>query len=210
MNFASVKSLTIPEGKVKLITRKSDGAVLWKGGYKNWARYSTEADGKTIYNGGLGYKEGYRIRSGGAESESSIAICTGFIPFVKGDKLYIFPPFTEKNTNNAINFADGTFTNLGQVTDSGGGYGICGAQVAAFKTKVVNGVSVLDLSQNTVSGVENIAYVRITNDIYALPVGAEMIITKNEEIPETDISSTLSMRTLTPEMIRQINEENAE
>ena len=31
MNFANVKSLTIPNGKVKKITRKSDGVVLWSG-----------------------------------------------------------------------------------------------------------------------------------------------------------------------------------
>ena len=34
---------------------------------KNWVPYSTEADGITIYNDGLGYKEGYRLSSSGAE-----------------------------------------------------------------------------------------------------------------------------------------------
>lgn len=186
LDFTGVKAITIPEGKVKKITRKSDGAVLWKSGYKNWMKYSTEADGKTIYNGGLGYKNGYRIRSGGAESESTNASCTGFIPFKKGDKLYIYPPFEGLNTQNAINFADKTFTNLGQVVDTGGGYGICSSKPSAFKTSVINGVSVLDLSENTVQGVENIAYVRVTNNLLnslGITSGADMIITKNEEIP---------------------------
>jgi hypothetical protein len=58
---------------------------------------STEKDGITIYNGGLGYKNGYRVRSGGAEVTQQSAVCTGFIPFVKGDKLYIYPPFTGLN-----------------------------------------------------------------------------------------------------------------
>lgn len=183
MDFSSVKAITIPEGKVKKITRKSDGVVLFKSGYTNLVPLSTEADGKTIYNGGLGYKNGYRVRSGGAEAASDIAVCTGYTPFTKNDKLYIDPPFTNQNTNNAINFYDGSYTNLGQITDSGTGYGICAGQVNAFKTTLGDGVSILDLSNNTVSGVENIAFVRITNDYYQAH-GAEMIITKNEEITE--------------------------
>jgi hypothetical protein len=153
---------------------------------KNWMLYSTEADGKTIYNGGKGYKDGYRIRSAGAEAESTPTTVTGYIPYRKGDKLYIYPPFTGMNTDNTVNFYNGEFACLGQVTDFGSGYGICsGAAVAAFKTTVVGGVSVLDLSAVTVSGVNDIAYVRIGNHIRdGSPIrsGAEMIITKNEEI----------------------------
>lgn len=155
--------------------------------YTNLVPLSTEADGKTIYNNGLGYKDKARIRSGGAEAQYDYGACTGFIPFVKGEKLYIFPPFYGGNSENAINFADASFTNLGQITDSGVGYGICEGNPSAFKTKVENGVSVLDLSNNTISGVEKIAYVRITNSIIGhqsgISSGADMIITKNEEIP---------------------------
>ena len=158
-----------------------NGVSIWKSGHTNLVPLSTEADGKTIYNNGLGYKDRYRVRSSGAESEQLDGVCTGFISFVKGDKLYIYPPFSGGNTTNAINFADSTHTNLGQVTDSGMGYGICEGNPSAFKSKIVNGVSVLDLSGNTVSGVEKIAYVRITNDYYVAK-GADMIITKNEEI----------------------------
>lgn len=155
---------------------------MWKGGHTNLVPLSTEADGKTIYNGGLGYKNGYRVRSGGAESESPWSTITGYIPYVKGDKLYIYPPFVGGNTDNAINFYDSAFNCLGQVTDSGGQYGICSGNFTSFKTQAVNGVSVLDLSDNTVSGVENIAYVRITNLLSEITSGSEMIITKNEEI----------------------------
>lgn len=180
MDFANLKSLTIPEGEVAEIT--CNGVLLWKGGYTNLVPLSTEADGKTIYNGGLGYKDGYRIRSGGAEGTSAQAVCTGFIPFVKGEKLYIYPPFSGQNVNNAINFADKTFTNKGQIVDSGAGYGICSDHPAEFKSQVVNGVSVLDLSENTVSGVEDIAFVRITHEHNTTSSGANLIITKNEEI----------------------------
>lgn len=182
MDFSKLKSLTIPEGKVKQIV--AGGKVLWKSGYKNWVLFSTEADGKTIYNGGKGYKNNYRIRSGGAEAGLSYCSITGYIPYVKGDKLYIYPPFTGLNTQNTINFYDSGFNNLGQITDSGAVYGIC---YISQKTKVVNGVTVLDISNTTVSRDNEIAYVRVGNSINApnennIVSGAEMIITKNEEI----------------------------
>ena len=185
LDFTGVKAITIPEGKVKKITRKSDGAFIWeRKGFTNLVPLSTEADGKTIYNGGKGYKDKYRIRSSGAEVGMDEGTCTGYIQYTKSDKLYIYPPFTGGNTQNAINFYDGSFACIGQVTDSGGGYGICAGYASLFKTQVVNGVSVLDLSAVTISGVENIAFVRVTNDRYACEnrSGSDMIITKNEEI----------------------------
>lgn len=180
MHLPNQKSINIDGIDMKELL--INGVSIWKSGYTNLVPLSTEADGKTIYNNGLGYKNGYRIRSGGAEQAATEGVCTGFISFVKEDKLYIHPAFTGGNTNNAINFVDASFTNLGQITDSGNGYGICAGNPSAFKTKVINGVSVLDLSSNTISGVENIAFVRITNNYYQA-TGAEMIITKNEEIP---------------------------
>lgn len=149
-------------------------------GYTNLVPLSTESDGKTIYNNGKGYKDGYRVRSGGAEGTTGNGTCTGFISYVKGDKLYIYPPFDGTNSENAINFYDSSFTCLGQVTDASSYYGFC---TAAFKTKLVNGISVLDISSVTVSGIEKVAYVRVTNKIGAtISSGSEMIITKNQEI----------------------------
>ena len=183
MDFSTLKELSIPEGAVNKI--EAGGVVLWEKlwGYKNWVPYSTESDGKTIYNGGLGYKDGYRLRSGGAEGESAGVTITGFIPFVKGDKLYIYPPFNGGNTWNTVNFYDSSFAHLGQITDSGMCYGFC---TKAFKTTLDGGVSVLDISAVTVSDVAKVAYVRIGNNIgngdNAITSGAEMIITKNEEI----------------------------
>lgn len=93
------------------------------------------------------------------------------------------PPFSGGGgVNNAINFYDSSFTCLGQFTDAGVGYGMCSGHVDEFKTIVENGISILDLINNTVLGVENIAFVRITND-YSKAKGDKMIITKNEEIP---------------------------
>ena len=179
MNFSGLKELSI-DG-VGLVKLTINGVLAWKKGYKNWVPFSTEADGVTIYNGGKGYKDGYRVRSGGTEAEFAAGTCIGYIPYKKVDKLYIYPPFTGMNSNNAVNFYGGSFNCLGQVTDSGAYYGFCNS---SFKAKVINGVSVLDLSAVTVSGVENIAYVRITNNISGgvIASGSEMIITKNEEI----------------------------
>ena len=186
MNFANLKSLTIPEGKVKKIL--SGATVLWQAvTYKNWVKFSTEADGITIYNNGLGYKDGWRVRSGGAEATNSYSSITGYIPYVKGDKLYIYPPFVGGNTDNTINFYNSTFGHLGQITDSGAGYGICNNAVTLYKTQVINGVSVLDISNAPSTDAEKIAYVRIGNRIKnegaVIKSGSEMIITKNEEIP---------------------------
>ena len=142
MDFSNIKTITIPEGIVQKIV--SAGVTLWQAvTYKNWVKYSTEADGETIYNGGLGYKDGFRIRSGGAEGADTKATCTGFIPFNKGDVLRIHPKFTGENTINTINFADGNFNNIGQMNDSGSAYGICASNKSVYKTAEIDGVSTL-------------------------------------------------------------------
>lgn len=170
-----------------------NGIQVWKSGPKNWVKYSTEADGVTIYNGGLGYKEGYRIRSGGAEQSSTNAgtkaLCTGFIPFKKGDVLRMSPPFSGLNISNAINFSDGSFANIGQRTSSGVRYGIC-ASGTGWDTSIstVNRITVVDIS--SVSNADAVRYVRITYpwddnaiaDENQVKSGEDFIVTVNEEI----------------------------
>lgn len=178
---AELAGQTISGSHMKVSTKSSAITAWEKYFYTNLVPLSTEADGKTIYNSGLGYKDGWRVRSGGAEATESYGVCTGYIPYQKGDKLYIYPPFFGDNTCNAVNFFDSAFNCLGQITDVGNYYGICNS---SFKTNVINGVSVLDISAITVSGVEDIAYVRITHRFNELlSSGADIIITKNEEIP---------------------------
>lgn len=183
MNLPDFKKISINGVEMKEL--RIGDTLIWKSGHTNLMPLSTEADGVTIYNGELGYKDECRVRSGGAETTDINATCTGYIACKKGDKLYIYPPFTGLNTTNAINFYDGDYNCLGQITDTGAGYGMCNSNnVGQFKTKVVNGVSVLDLSDNTASGVENIAFVRVTHHIYyneLLQSGSGLIITKNEE-----------------------------
>ena len=186
IDFSKVKSIVIPEGKVKQIV--ANGTTLWKSGYKNWVRYSTEADGKTIYNGGLGYKDGYRVRSGGAEAENDVATCTGYIPFKYGDILRMQPMFSGVNIRNALNFYDSGFNNLGQYNDSGSMYGICLKDKTAWGkiASKSNLCSVIDISG--VSNGSNIAYVRVTHSVgnyhtsIMVQTGAQLIVTVNEEI----------------------------
>lgn len=193
MIFANYKKIVIPEGTVKTITRKSDGVILWKSQYTNQVPISTESDGITIYNGGLGYKEGYRIRSGGAEAASAAAVCTGFIPYKQGDVLRIYPKYVQLNSQNAINFSDAGFNNLGQITYIDTLYGICAASGYAAQWKAVlsalaagtGNISTLDISG--VGNAGDIAYVRVTvpfgqsKDGYVTS-GADIIITVNEEL----------------------------
>ena len=186
MEFSNIKAITIPEGNVSKI--ELNGVILWQAApaetYKNWVKYSTESDGVTIYNGGLGYKDGYRIRSGGAESESSNTTITGFIPFKQGDILRIIPAFSGENTKNAINFFAGS-TNFGQVTHSGSLYGSCTnangwSQANIFSEE--DDVTVLDISK--VTNGDGITHVRITHFINSgvLDSGSGISVTVNEEI----------------------------
>lgn len=186
MIFSNVKTVVIPEGKVKAINRTSDGLLLWKGGYKNWVPFSTESDGKTIYNGGLGYKNGYRVRSGGAETAHNNAACTGFIPVKGGDVVRIsgWTRYTDSgNAANAINAANSSFTNIGQV--SNGNYGIfaSGGGYAAYDKSTIedgaNGISKWVVPPSA-SGV---AYIRVSayNPYDGAP-GEKLIVTINEEI----------------------------
>jgi hypothetical protein len=49
---------------------------------------STEANSTSIYNNGLGYKQGYRVRSAGAE-EAANSIISGYIKVKDNDIIRI-------------------------------------------------------------------------------------------------------------------------
>lgn len=154
-----------------------------KFGYKNVKPFSTESDGKTIYNGGLGYKNGYRIRSGGAEAEVFNASHTGFIPTKGGDVIGIGGITLGTVTNsNAINVSDSTFTNIGQVTENyaNAGYGIFaeGASYQAYAWS--SGIEKNGCFYWAVPPDAGISYVRVTGRTEGN--GANLIVTINEEI----------------------------
>lgn len=175
MDFANLKSLTIPEGEVAEIT--CNGVLLWKGGYTNLVPLSTEADDVTIYNGGLGYKNGYRIRSGGAEGATNNASCTGFIRAVGGNVVRL-SGYNVKyaNNENAINVYDANHTNLGQIS-ANYYYGIFADGKHRWEDIILEKEGVYYW---IVPDGFDIEYIRVSG--YTVNDGSKMIVTINEEI----------------------------
>ena len=179
IDFSTVKEITIPEGAVKKIV--CNGVELWKSGYTNMVPSSKDSDGVTIYNGGLGYKEGYRIRSSGAEGAAS-SICTGFIPVKGGDVIRVKDAkgksiYTANNTV-AVNYADSTRTNIGQ-TSGNYYYGI--AVNYPFWDELVT-INDDNSWTFTVINHADIRYIRITVYSGHGAKGEDLIVTVNEEI----------------------------
>lgn len=189
MNFANVKSITIPEGVVKKIVVA--GETLWEAiTYKNWVRYSTESDGVTIYNGGLGYKNGYRIRSGGAEGALSSSAHTGFIPVKAGDVIRIggLNFGSTYSHGSAMNVANSSFTNIGQFSMQSGEYGIFAqsAYKAYSKSSVVQEKTGV-WKWVVPPAASGVAYIRVSCNMYDTGEAADgslLIVTINEEITE--------------------------
>jgi hypothetical protein len=150
----------------------------------NRVPFSINADG-SIYNDGKGYKDGYRVRSGGAEAEQSNAACTGFIKVSAGDIVRFsgMPWFENRDTSaaDALNVADAAFTNLGQFTmGQGARYGIF--QSAAYKDYAA--ASVIEETPGVWKWVvpegAGIAYIRITAwDNTTKKTGKDMVVTIN-------------------------------
>ena len=160
--------------------------------YTNQVPLSTESDGKTIYNGGLGYKNGYRIRSGGAEGALACSAHTGFIPVKPGDIIRIGGlDFGSTNSHgSAMNVANSSFTNIGQFSMTSGEYGI-------FLESAYRGFSKASVVQEK-TGVwkwvvppasSGVAYIRVScntyptsSNVYPAADGSKLIVTINEEI----------------------------
>ena len=184
MDFRELKKLTI--GGVDLVQLFINGVQVFKSGYKNWVKYSTEADGVTIYNGGLGYKNGYRIRSGGGEGTQARGTCTGFIPVQGGDVIRISGfDFSYASNGNAINVSDSSFTNLGQFTMLPAAYGILatGEAYVAYSVKSVVEETTGVWKWVVPPAASGVAYIRVSgqNESGTYP-GANLIVTVNEEI----------------------------
>ena len=182
LDFSQIKAVAIPEGDV--IRIEVSGSVLWKKSPNSCVPLSINADG-SIYNGGLGYKNEYRIRSGGAEVSYKGSVCTGFIRVEPGDVIRLSGwDFSFSQAGNAINVANSAFENIGQFTSQPANYGIF---ESAYKSYAFSSVT------EERSGVykwvvppaaSGVAYIRITAyDYYNYgELGAKMIVTINEEI----------------------------
>lgn len=180
IDLSNFKQLTI-DGK-KIVQLFIDDILVWRA-YKNWVRYSINADG-SIYNDGIGYKDGYRVRSGGTEGSTGHASCTGFIKVNPGDVIRIAGwPFEGSGSGNSINASDSGFTNIGQAS-SNGNYGIFSDEYSAYNYPN----SVVKEHENMYRWIvppaaSGVAYIRISGyDVENGPPGSKMIVTVNEEI----------------------------
>lgn len=181
IDFSKIKKLTVDGIDLKSLA--INGVQVWKSGYKNWVPFSTEADGVTIYNGGLGYKNGCRVRSGGGEATSNAGTCTGFIPVKGGDVVRLSGwDFSYAANENAINVSDGSFANIGQFTMIPASYGIfvSGYQSYHHDSVVQEETGVWKwVVPPAASGVK---YIRVSG--YTRGDGSKMIVTINEKIIE--------------------------
>lgn len=124
-------------------------------------RQSVASDG-TPYNGGTGYKSGYRLNSGGNESAASGVYCSGFIPMTNAQTIEfegISLPAVSGVANSfyTIHFYDSSFTRIAK------------SQYQAhdvFKTPSI-GAGTTDDSGNYIktfkpTGVSGLAYIRFS------------------------------------------------
>lgn len=185
MDLSAYKAISINGIAMQKIT--IGGVVAWVRPAINWVRRSINADG-TIYNNGLGYKNGYRVRSGGAETTAGTASATGYIKVNGGDIIRISGcNFATKSTDNAINVSDSNFVNLGQlVGNSSTGHGIFYDDYSAYGYPSVVEEKTGVWKWVVPPAASGIAYIRVTaaTTTYAAlePDGSTMVVTINEEI----------------------------
>lgn len=158
---------------------------IWKGGHTNLVPLSTEADGKTIYNGGLGYKNGYRLSSSGAEKTQSGSVVTGFIPAKRGDVIRMKGVTWGTTVSGGYSYIQ-TYDAKGALkhtvnrymNESSNGVSNSSTNVDKNKSSITtdsNGVTTFNIVFNDNT---EFAYIRIN----ATGNGADMIVTVNEEI----------------------------
>lgn len=190
MDFANLKSLTIPEGEVKEIY--SGDVLLWKAiSFTNQVPISTDTDG-SIFNG-TGYIENRRLSSSGSLSGSAQngSVTTGFIPWygdttilrIKGVEwlnatpnygghYYIMFYDANKKSQGANDYMSSQVVNYGDLNH------------ILTVTRDANGVETFvfnkdyGTSNSLLQWIRSASYIRIT----AYGKGADMIVTINEEI----------------------------
>lgn len=158
-----------------LVSTLSKALTVWKKySYTNQVPISIDTDG-SIYNG-VGYKDDYRIRSGGGYAAQVGARHTGYIPAVAGDIIRLSGwNFNHSSASNAINFSNAEFTSIGQFTTQPASYGIILGNPPDVTVAD-------DVYEFTVPDNSDITYIRVTgmHDYQVLP--PSMIVTVNEEI----------------------------
>lgn len=160
--------LSNPTGDVAItVTAEATGPA-------NLIPLSTNADG-TPYEGGKGYKTGYKISvSGGGESASSGIECTGFMPIKYDDTIYFKDiTFDTSGTTSNYCFYDSSKNRLGggqfnnYVSSGDTGYG------------PIDSVVVKNMTINQAAGdIKDVAFIRIS----AREITDNSIMTTNQPI----------------------------
>lgn len=181
IDFSKIKKLTVDGVDLKSLA--INGVQVWKAQtYTNQVPISIGSDGN-IYNGGLGYKNGYRLSSSGGESSAANATVTGFIPVAPGDiiriKGYIWLETTSTvNYLNAYNSKNGfSKVYIGNARNT--------YDTAAFieSMEYADGVSTVKL-KNGVTGYDyiRISVMRYEGSTQKPTYGENLVVTVNEEI----------------------------
>lgn len=154
----------------------------------NLVPFSTISGGTAIYNE-VGYKEGYRLSSSGAEKTQTNSVVTGFIPATQKDIIRMsgvsWTPTVSKGYSY-IAFYDANYTLLATINEftSGTTNGVSnmnpGTVLKSSKTAHTiaadeNGVYTFNLSYQDGA---SFSYIRIS----AEGIGSDLVVTKNEEI----------------------------
>ena len=177
IDFSNVKSIEIPQGNA--IKIEVNGLILWElqevAKYTNQVPLSIDTDG-SIYNSGLGYKNGYRLSSSGGESTSTYSVITGFIKAKGGDVIRIkgITWYDTTQSTNYLNAYNSSFTKV-YTSLPNGDY-----QTSSLieSMELVDGVSIVKLKMGI-----SIEYIRIS--VYDFPAnGSDLIVTVNEEITD--------------------------
>ena len=135
--------------------------------YTNLLPLSTDASGNP-YNGGQGWKTGYRLNSSGAEAALAGIEVTGFMPLKYEDTVYI-KNITDDGTH-VIALYDSSYVKLATLQFST----VFGVTSGGLASKKINGY----VSTQVEQAGENIAYMRIS----ANEITANSIVTVNENI----------------------------
>lgn len=186
IDFSGVKSIVIPEGKVKKIV--CAGVTLWKS-FTNLVPTSTDTDG-SIYNK-VGYKDNTRLSSSGGVSGSaqSGSVTTGFIPWHgDGDVIRLKGvEWLNANANHSGHYylifynSSKKIMNANTYLYSGD---TAGQSHIVTITRDANGVETFVFNQQygdtnaLLNYIRTASYIRIN----AYGKGADMIVTINEEI----------------------------
>ena len=155
-------------------------------GYLNWVPLSTEANSCKIYNS-VGYKEGYRLSSNGAEKVQETSVTTGYIPMTTKDKFYMSGAdwhTAVKDGYTYVIFYDKNFNQLATANhfqQESGGVSNMSAGTILVNNKTAHQIVFQDNMWEFNFAYQEkaeFAYIRIS----ATGLGKDLIITKNETI----------------------------